>query len=72
MITGIDESKTLRKYISCEWKCKFYGRNIIQIKSGITINVGASVKIKKKHCVCEKDYIWNSVTCSCQNGKYLP
>ena len=22
-------------------------------------------------CVCEKDYIWNPVTCSCKNGKYL-
>ena len=20
---------------------------------------------------CEKDYIWNPATCSCQNGKYL-
>ena len=25
----------------------------------------------KKHHVCEKDYIWNPNTCSCQNGKYL-
>ena len=42
--------------------------NIIQIKSGITINVGVSVKV---HCVCEKDYIWSPATCSCENGKYL-
>ena len=42
--------------------------NVIQIKSGITINVGASVK---KHRACEKDYIWNPATCSCENGKYL-
>ena len=20
----------------------------------------------------EKDYVWNSTTCSCENGKYLP
>ena len=45
--------------------------NVIQIKSGILINVRASVKIKKKHCVCEKDYIWNAATCSCENSKYL-
>ena len=25
----------------------------------------------KKCHVCEKDYIWNSATCSCKNGKYL-
>ena len=45
--------------------------NAIQIKSGITINVGASVKIKKKHCVCKKDYILNPATCSYKNDKYL-
>ena len=26
MITGIDESKTLTKHISCKYKCKFDGR----------------------------------------------
>ena len=25
----------------------------------------------KKRRVCEKDHIWNPVTCSCENGKYL-
>ena len=25
----------------------------------------------KKHNICEKDYIWNPATCSCENGKYL-
>ena len=24
----------------------------------------------KRH-VCEKDYVWNSATCNCKNGKYL-
>ena len=25
-----------------------------------------------KNChICEKDYIWNHTTCSCENGKYL-
>ena len=42
MITGINESKTLTRHISCEWKCKF--DNIIQINGGITINVDVSVK----------------------------
>ena len=28
-----------------------------------------SVKIRK-NIVCEKDYIWNLVTCSCENCKY--
>ena len=38
--------------------------NVIQIKRGITINVDVSVKIWKKHCVYEKDHIWNPATCS--------
>ena len=25
----------------------------------------------KKHHICEKDYVWNSATRSCENGKYL-
>ena len=40
--------------------------NIIQIKSGITINVYSP----KIYCVCKKDYIWNSTTCGCVNSKY--
>ena len=42
--------------------------NVIQIKNGVMININVSVK---KHHICEKDYIWNPVTCSCENGKYL-
>ena len=42
--------------------------NVIQIKSGIMINVDASVT---KHNLSGKDYIWNPATCSCKNGKYL-
>ena len=38
--------------------------NVIQIKSGIMTKC-------KKHHICEKDYIWNPATCSCEKGKYL-
>ena len=24
-----------------------------------------------KSVICEKDYVWNPGTCSCENGKYL-
>ena len=44
--------------------------NVTQIKSGIMINVGASVNILKKHRVCKKDNIWNFFTYRCGNGKY--
>ena len=43
MIAGINESKTLIKHISCECKCRFDGRNEIQINDGITVNVDGNV-----------------------------
>ena len=46
--------------------------NVTQIKTGVTINVSVSVKIKKKASwVCENDYTWNPATSSCENGKYV-
>ena len=45
MITRINEPKTLTKHISCKCKCKFDGRKLIQIKSGITRNADMSAKI---------------------------
>ena len=48
MITGINESKTLAKHILSEYKCNLMEESVIQIKSGITINVRVSVKKKKK------------------------
>ena len=52
--------------MSCECKCKFDGRksNLNQLWN----NVDGTVK--KGHA-CEKDYIWNPATCSCENGKHL-
>ena len=45
MITGLNESKTLIKHVSYEGKCRFNGKNVIQINFGITIrNVNVSVK----------------------------
>ena len=60
MIAEINESKTLNLMVE----------NVTQIKRGIKINVGTSVKIKKKHRVYEKDYIWNHATFSYKNVKY--
>ena len=44
MITGINESKIITKDISCECKCRFDGKTVIQINGGITINVHVRVK----------------------------
>ena len=44
MITRKNESKILTKDLSCECKCRFDEKNVIQINGGITINVDVSVK----------------------------
>ena len=44
MIAGINESKALTKHISCKCKCRFDGKNVIQINGGITIDVDVTVK----------------------------
>ena len=44
MITGINESKTLTKHISCEYKCRFDVTKCNSINGRITINVDVSVK----------------------------
>ena len=39
MITVINELKTSTKHMSCECKCKFDRKNVIQITGEIMINV---------------------------------
>ena len=68
MITGINESKTLTKYVSCECKCKFNGR---KCNSDQWWNNNKYQCDRKKCHACEKDYVWNPATCSCENEKYL-
>ena len=62
MITGISESRTLTKDISCECKCKFDRRkcNSDQWWTNDKCQCGC-----KKHHICEKDYVWNPATCNC-------
>ena len=68
MITGINESKTLTKHISCQCKCKFDGT---KCKSNKWWNNDKYRCECKKHHICEKDYVWNPAKCNCENGKYL-
>ena len=44
MITGINESKTLKEHMSYICRCKFGGKNVVQTKSGITISVNVTGK----------------------------
>ena len=65
MITGINESKTLTKHVSCECKCKFDCR---KCNSNQKRNNDKCWCESKTHHICEKDYVWNPATCSCKNG----
>ena len=44
IVTGINESKTFAKLISCESKCNLLKKNVFQINGGITMNVNVNVK----------------------------
>ena len=52
MITGINESKSLTKHVSC--KCKFNERNYNsdKLQNNDKYRCGC-----KKRCICEKDYV---------------
>ena len=60
MITGINESKTLTKHISCECKCKFGSRRCNSNQTWNNSKCRCACINSKKHLVCEKDYVWNS------------
>ena len=69
MIAGINESKTLTKHFSCEFKWRFDGK---KFNSNRWWNDDKCRCECKKIHVCEKDYVCNPATCICENGKYLP
>ena len=68
LITGINESKTLTKHISCECKCKIDGRKCNSDQWWN--NDKCRFEGIKRH-ECEKNYIWNPTAFNCGNGKYL-
>ena len=68
LITGINESQTLTKRLSCKCKCKFDGR---KCNSDQWWNNDKCRCECKKHNICEEDYIWNPATGNWENGKYL-
>ena len=67
MITGISESKTLTKHLTCECKFEFNGRKCNSDQWWN--NHKCSCECTKLH-VCEKDCVWDLGTCSWENRKY--
>ena len=66
--TGIHESKTLTKHISCECIRRFDGRKCNSDQWWN--NDKCWCECKKRH-VGEKDYAWNPSIFNCENGKHL-
>ena len=71
MITKTNESKTLIKYISSEWKCKIDERKCNFNQNRNTDKCRCQCKNPKEHNAFKKDYIWNPNTCSFENAEYL-
>ena len=71
MITGISESKTLTKHISCKCQCKFDSRKYNSKQKWNSDKYWCECKVLRKHHVCEKGYIWNHSNYISENGKYL-
>ena len=68
MIASINESKTLTKHLSCECKYKF---DETKCNSNQWWNDDKCQCQCQKCHICEKDYVQNPSTCSCENGDYL-
>ena len=51
--------------------CKFDSRKCNSNQNWNKEKCQCGCKNPKEHHVRGKDYIWNSATCSCKNGKYL-
>ena len=64
-MTWINKSKALKKHISCECKCEFGGRKCKFNQKWNNNKCGCECWNTKIKCM------WNPVTCSCENGKYV-
>ena len=67
MITGINESKTLTKHLSCECKCIFDEKKC---------DSNQWWNNDKCRCECKKfmyvkNFVWSPARCNYENGKYL-
>ena len=74
MITKVNETKTLLKHISCDFKCKIESKNVLQIKNGIKISFDVSVKIQLNIAYVnkkKKKNIWSPNTYTFEIKKYI-
>ena len=69
MITGVKESKTLIKHISCNCRCKFNGRMCNSKQKWNNDKCWCECKKPIKYILSKKDYVWNPNICACQCNK---
>ena len=70
MITGINESTTSTKHISCKCECKFDSKKWNSNQKWNNDKSRCKCKIQKNLVCAKKNYIWNPETCSFDNGKH--
>ena len=61
----------LAKHTSFESKSKFYERKYKSNQKWHNDKYRCECKNLEERNTCEKDYIWNPATCSCENVEYL-
>ena len=73
MMKGKNESKTLIKHISCEWRCKFDGRKCNSEQKWNIDKCQCECKKPIKHYLCEKVYACSHIisACECYNTARL-
>ena len=69
IITGINESKTLIKYLSCNCNCKFDGRKCNWKQKWSNDKCQCKCKKTINHSVCEEDHAWILAICACESDK---
>ena len=75
MITGINESRTLTKHISCKCQCNFDRKKCSSNQKWNSNKCWCECKSPKKHCLCKNNNnnnnLWNTASCSYKNCKYV-
>ena len=71
IITGIIESRTLAKRISCKCKFNFDSKKCNSNQKWNNGKCWCECKNPKEQCALQKNYICNTSPYSCENGKYV-
>ena len=71
MITRTNESRTLKKHISCNCRCKRDGKKCSVNQEWNNNKCHCECKNSITDCVCKSNYIWNTSTSDCEVAEYI-